>query len=112
MSDHIPDTGKMVPDAWMEAADRVLVPGKPMTTSDLRKALAAVAPLIAAAERERVAALVEALEWFIDNDDTNEGDHPLAEHGGRTWNEINAYWLDGLNRARAALALYRGEAGR
>lgn len=55
MRAHIPDTGKMVPDAWMEAADRVLVPGKPMTTSDLRKALAAVAPLIAAQERERVA---------------------------------------------------------
>lgn len=59
MSDHIPDTGKMVPDAWMEAADRVLVPGKPMTTSDLRKALAAVAPLIAAAERERCAREVD-----------------------------------------------------
>lgn len=59
-----------------------------------------------------VAALVEALEWFIDNDDTNEGDHPLAEHGGKTWNEINAYWIDGLNKARATLALYRGEAGR
>jgi|GEM_PF-6560645 hypothetical protein len=59
MSDHIPDTGEMVPDAWMEAADRVLVPGKPMTTSDLRKALAAVAPRIAAAERERCAREVD-----------------------------------------------------
>lgn len=59
-----------------------------------------------------VAALVEALEWFIDNDDTNEGDTPLPGHGGRTWNEINAYWIDGLNRARAALALHRGEVGR
>lgn len=58
-----------------------------------------------------VAALVEALEWFIDNDDTNEGDTPLPEHGGRTCDEINAYWLDGLNKARAALALYR-EGGR
>ena len=59
MSDHIPDTGKMVPDTWMEAADRVLVPGKPMTTSDLRKALAAVAPMIAAAERERCAKVAD-----------------------------------------------------
>lgn len=48
-----------VPGEWMEAADRVLVPGKPMTTSDLRKALAAVAPLIAAAERERCAREVD-----------------------------------------------------
>jgi hypothetical protein len=57
MSDHIPDTGKMVPGVWMEAADRVLVPGKPMTTSDLRKALAAVAPIIAAAHRQSAAAI-------------------------------------------------------
>lgn len=59
-----------------------------------------------------VAALAEALEWMIANDDTNEGDTPLPEHGNRTWNEINDYWIDGLNKARAVLALYRGEAGR
>lgn len=58
-----------------------------------------------------VAALVEALEWMITNDDTNEGDTPMPELGGQTWDEFNAYWIEGLNRARAALALYR-EAGR
>lgn len=56
---------------------------------------------------DTVAALVEALEWMIANDDTNEGDTPLPEHGNRTWNEINEYWIDGLNKARAVLALYR-----
>jgi len=47
--------------------------------------------------------LRKALQWFVDNDETNEGDIPMPEHGGRTWNEINAYWIDGLNAARAAL---------
>lgn len=59
-----------------------------------------------------VAALVEALEWMIANDDTNEGDAPMPELGGQTWDEFNSYWINGLNRARAALAAYRGEAGR
>ena len=54
----------------------------------------------AEAERDR---LREAVQWFIDNDDTNQGDEPLPEFGGESWNEINAYWIDGLNRARAAL---------
>ena len=58
-----------------------------------------------------VAALVEALEWMITNDDTNEGDTPMPELGGQTWDEFNASGIEGLNRARAALALYR-EAGR
>ena len=58
--------------------------------------------------RAENARLRAALQWFIDNDDTNEGDTPLPKHGGRTWNEINEYWIDGLNRARAALA---GEGG-
>ena len=52
------------------------------------------------AERDR---LREALQWMVDNDETNEGDEPLYDKGGRSWNEINAYWIDGLNRARAAL---------
>lgn len=51
--------------------------------------------------------LVEALLWMVENDETNEGDRPLPEHGGKSWNEINDYWLQGLNRARAALARAR-----
>jgi hypothetical protein len=52
--------------------------------------------------------LLEALEWMVENDETNEGDEPIAERGGRSWNEINSYWIDGLNRARAAIALAKG----
>jgi len=47
--------------------------------------------------------LKEALQWFIDNDDTNEGDVPIPEYDGRTWNEINDYWIAGLDRARALI---------
>ena len=42
----------------------------------------------------------ESLEWMIENDETNEGDVPLPDHGGRTWDEINEYWINGLNRAK------------
>jgi hypothetical protein len=49
--------------------------------------------------------LTEALQWMVDNDDTNTGDVPLGDIGGRTWNEVNAYWIDGLNRARSALGM-------
>lgn len=93
MSDHIPDTGKMVMDAWMEAADRVLVPGKPLTTSDLRKALAAVAPLIAAAERERVA------KWHDDQCQEATTRAEAAKAHGETGNVLHharfahAHWL-------------------
>jgi len=31
------------------------------------------------------------------------GDEPIEYIGGRTWNEVNAYYIDGLNRALAAL---------
>ena len=55
--------------------------------------------------RAENAALRAALQWMVDNDDTNEGDEPMPEYGGQTWNEINAYWIDGLNRARKALGL-------
>lgn len=53
-----------------------------------------------ARENER---LREALQWMVDNDETNEGDEPMEDFGGQSWNEINAYWIEGLNRARAAL---------
>jgi hypothetical protein len=46
---------------------------------------------------------LEALEWMVANDDTNEGDEPLDRLGGQSWNEYNAYWLDGLNNARASI---------
>jgi hypothetical protein len=52
--------------------------------------------------------LLEALKWMVENDETNTGDEPLDDHGGYTWNEINAYWIAGLNRARAAIAKATG----
>lgn len=56
------------------------------------------------ADTKLIQEMREALEWMIENDDTNEGDEPLHEHGGRSWNEMNSYWIEGLNKARAALS--------
>lgn len=53
--------------------------------------------------------LLEALKWCVENDETNTGDVPLEDHGGRTWNEINEYWIDGLNRANSAIAKAEGQ---
>lgn len=47
--------------------------------------------------------LAEALRWYVENDETNEGDTPLPDHNGLTWNEINEFWLDGKSRAIAVL---------
>lgn len=52
--------------------------------------------------------LLAALQWMVDNDDTNEGDEPLPDHGGLTWNEINSLFIAGLNKARAAIAKATG----
>lgn len=58
--DHIPDTGKMVPDAWVEAALAACREnGKPLAPGWMQRALAAVAPMIAKAERERCARELE-----------------------------------------------------
>jgi hypothetical protein len=67
----------------------------------------------AAAELRRLhsvnAELLEALKWMIANDDTNEGDEPVDRLGGQSWNEYNSYWIDGLNKAREAIAKATGE---
>jgi uncharacterized protein YqgQ len=55
------------------------------------------------------AELLEALEWMVANDDTNEGEEPVDSLGGVTWNEYNEYWVTGLNKARAAIAKATGE---
>ena len=47
--------------------------------------------------------LLAALKWMVENDDTNEGDEPVERLGGASWNEYNEYWIDGLNKARAAI---------
>ena len=57
------------------------------------------ARLIAAAPE-----LLEALKWMVEHDETWEGDTPLPDHSGLTWNEINSEFIAGLNKARAAIA--------
>lgn len=57
-----------------------------------------------------VHALLESLIWMVENDDTNEGEAPVESLGYQSWNDYNAYWIEGLNRARAAIAKARGEA--
>ena len=52
--------------------------------------------------------LLEALAWMVKNDDTNEGDTPIEKFGGASWNEVNAHWIAGLNKARAAIAKATG----
>ena len=49
----------------------------------------------------KLAQAISHIEWFISEDDTNRGDEPLSDHGGKTWNEINAYWLANLDAAKA-----------
>lgn len=56
------------------------------------------------------AELLEALVWMVENDDTFEGDEPVDRLGGASWNDYNAYWIAGLNRARAAIAKATGAA--
>lgn len=48
-------------------------------------------------------AVVEALRWYIAEDETNEGDEEMPDYGGRSWNEINAYWIAGKRQAIDAL---------
>lgn len=52
---------------------------------------------------ELVSRLTESLRWMVANDETNEGDVPMAEYGGKTWDEVNSYWLEGKKEAIAAL---------
>ena len=54
-------------------------------------------------QAQHILNLRTALQWMVNNDETNQGDWPLEAHGGHTWNELNGYWIDGLNRAKAAL---------
>ena len=51
------------------------------------------------------AELRDALLWYLNEDDTNEGDEPLEQFSGQSWDEINEYWLVGKNRARRLLGV-------
>jgi hypothetical protein len=51
--------------------------------------------------RELVRELTERLEWYIQEDETYRGDN--TEEGGTNWDEENAYWIEGQDRAIAAV---------
>ena len=53
--------------------------------------------------KARISELEEVLSWYVDNDDTNEGDQPVEHLGGLTWDEVNAPWIGMLRRAEALL---------
>jgi hypothetical protein len=57
----------------------------------------------------KLAKAVEHIEWFISEDETNRGDEPMSSHGGRTWDEINEYWITHLDSAIAFVAELKGE---
>jgi hypothetical protein len=89
-----------------------LANGRTIADSDVHKLVAEIDRLreqvllleaTGAEAADAIERLQAAVQWFIDNDETNQGDEPMPEFGGQSWNEINAYWVDGLNRARAAL---------
>ncbi len=89
--------------AWNEGAASVELPidysaGSRLFAMDVHALLEERDAIRAQNERLR-----ESLQWMVDNDETNEGDEPDPDLNGRSWNEINAYWIEGLNRARAVL---------
>lgn len=57
-----------------------------------------------AKETQRRAGLYEellaCLEWFVENDDTNDGG---------VWEDVNSFWLAGLRRAQSVIAKAKGE---
>ncbi len=95
------DEAKALVERLRSQKDYKVVGFTPVTT--VNPLCAEAADLIETQARE-IEQLRVALQWMVDNDETNEGEEPMEEFGGQSWNEINAYWIDGLNRARAALA--------
>ena len=57
----------------------------------------------------KLAKAAEHIEWFISEDETNRGDEPMPERNGRTWDEINAYWIEHLDNAIAFVAELKGK---
>jgi hypothetical protein len=57
----------------------------------------------------KLAKAVEHIEWFISEDETNRGDEPMSSHGGRTWDEINEYFITHLDSAVAFVTELKGE---
>ena len=49
----------------------------------------------------------KALSNYIETDETYEGDEPLPDHGGLTWDEINEDFLKIKHDAEDAVLLIR-----
>jgi hypothetical protein len=52
--------------------------------------------------KQLIAELCTALEWYVSEDETYRGDN--SDEGGKNWDEINAYWIEGQDKALAAIA--------
>ena len=48
--------------------------------------------------KKEIEELLEALQWYVDNDDVIESDD-YSPRGGLTWNEVNEYWINGKQKA-------------
>ena len=63
-------------------------------------------------DSERIAELEEvvkklsiSLKWMVENDETNEGDAPVECLHGKSWNDVNDYWIIGKQEANASLEI-------
>ena len=56
-----------------------------------------------AKDAELIQQLVDALAWYVEEDDVIEGDEFNHEIGG-CWDEVNAPWIEGRNNASNVLA--------
>jgi hypothetical protein len=100
---HTPAPWKATPVSGVDCSYEITGNGGAVALIYRRFEDEAHARLVAAAPE-----LLEALKWFVANDETNEGDEPLIEHGNRSWNELNAYWIEGKRAAVAAIAKAEG----
>lgn len=54
-----------------------------------------------AKDAELIQQLVNALHWYVEEDDVREGD--FSAEGGTNWDEENAPWIEGRNEAISIL---------
>lgn len=54
-------------------------------------------------DKEKIEEACAIIRWFVENDETNQGDEPLEQFGGDSWDDINAYYIEGLRKANKFL---------
>ena len=95
---------KLVPiepdDAMIEEGEDVIddrqSTGMRVYAADIYESMISASP----STPDVISSLIECLQWYIDNDDTNEGG---------VWDEKNAFWIAGKNRAIALLEKLKKE---